>query len=126
MLNRREEPLSLDLLSVPLLIQPSLQLTFAMWAHCWLMFSLVSTRSSRSFSSKQVSSQLPPDRPDAWDEAIQARDFAFAFVELHEVSARPCLQPVKVPLNSTSALGTFLVALTFLPGRELEMTFQLA
>lgn len=77
LLNRRED--FLDLLSVPLLIQPSSQLTFARWAHYWFMCSLMSLRIFRSFPC-----QLPPVCPGVWGQSVQ--DSAFAFVELHKVS----------------------------------------
>ena len=36
--------------------------TLATWAHCWLMFSRLSTNSPRSFSTRQLSSHSSPSR----------------------------------------------------------------
>lgn len=56
-----EITLSLNLLAMVLLMQPGMWLALiAAEAHCWLMFSLFSMRTSRSFSIKLFSSQPAP------------------------------------------------------------------
>lgn len=72
---------------------------FAARVLCWLMFNLLSTRTPRSFSTELLPWQLPPactvalgySIPDAW----------LALVE--EVPVSPFLQPVQIPLKSSSA-----------------------
>ena len=55
---------SLLLLATPFLIQARMPLAFlATWAHCWLMFSWLSTSTPRSFSIGQLSSPSPPSLP---------------------------------------------------------------
>lgn len=73
-------------------MQPRISFTlFAPRAHCWLMFYLETTRTSRSFSAKLLSRWVTPT-------LILVQNFAL-FVELKGVPVSPLFQLVSVPLD---------------------------
>ncbi|KAK4826285.1 hypothetical protein QYF61_007132 [Mycteria americana] len=74
-------------------------------AHCWLMFSLVSSRTTKSFSAKLFSSWSTPSiYLVSGLVPPQVQDFALHPVELYEVPVSPFLQPVQVPLDGSTTL----------------------
>lgn len=86
---------------------------FAMKAHCWLMFNLVSTRKFRSSSTKLLSTAGQPQcllEPGVIPPQVQ--ELAFHFAELHEVPLRlvfclsmfSCLPSVASNFNPKSTL----------------------
>lgn len=96
----------LPLLSVLCLMQLRMPaVIFAMRAHCWLTFNLVSIRTPKGLLCTAAfqlgSSQLvvvPGVVPS------QGQDFALPLVELHEGPVGPFLQPVQVPLDISTTL----------------------
>lgn len=59
---------SLSPLAIHCLMQPRIPFAFfTVKAHCWLVFSLVPTRTIRSFSDKLLSSWVAPACTGAWD-----------------------------------------------------------
>jgi len=75
----------------------------ATWAHCWLMFSRLSTNTPRSFFTGQLSS-FP--KPVALPEIVvtHVQDPTFGLVESHSVGLSPLIQPVQIPLQSLHSL----------------------
>lgn len=58
----------LDLLAILYLMQPNIPLVLsATRAHCWLMFTLLSTRTLRPLSAEIFSSRVPSAWISAWD-----------------------------------------------------------
>ncbi|KAK4832379.1 hypothetical protein QYF61_022234, partial [Mycteria americana] len=74
----------------------------ATWAHCWLIFSQLSTSSPRSFSARQL---LFP-KPVVLHGVVvtQVQDLALSLVESHTIGLGPSIQPVQVPLQSLPPL----------------------
>ena len=82
----------LVLLMALLLIKARISLAFlAAWAHCWLMFSQVSTITPRSLFSPQLSSP----KPVAIHRAVtKVQDLADCLIECHVTGLRPSSQPI--------------------------------
>jgi len=89
------------LLATLFLIQARMLLAFlATWAHCWLMFSRLSTNTPRSFSTGQLS------KPVVLHGVVvtEAQDPEFGLVEPHTVGLGPSIQSVQTPLQSLPTL----------------------
>lgn len=93
----------LSLLATVLLMLPRMSVAFcAARAHCWLMFNLLSTRTSRSLSAKLAS--WSPAWIVAWAYSFPDARLRISFCLTHEVVVSPFLQHVKIPLNSSLTL----------------------
>ena len=68
------------------------------------MFSLVSTRTPRSFFARLLSSQVASAHAVAGDFLPQVQDFALLLVELHKVPLGPFLQPVEVAQHGSTSV----------------------
>lgn len=91
--------LTSDLLAMLLLMLPSKCLAFnATGACCYHMLNLLSTRTYGFFPAKLLCSSWPPACIWFGIFPSQVQDFAFTF-DLHEVSVKPFLHFVNVPLN---------------------------
>ena len=89
---QRVRILSLDLLAILCPMQPMLSLTFfAAWAHCWLMFNLVSTRTPTLFLPSCFSVGWPPACISTWIVSPEVQDFELPLDELHEVKLQTFL-----------------------------------
>jgi len=94
---------SLFLLATLFLIQARMPLAFlATWAHCWLMFSQLSTNTPRSWAAFQP--LLP--RPVALYGVVvtKVQDLALGLVEPHTAGLSPSIQSVQIPLQSLPTL----------------------
>lgn len=107
MLSRGVIP-SLGLQDVLLLIQPGIPLAFfAATAHCWLVFSLLPTRTSRAFSAELFPGQTVPCL--SWDCSNgflfpTHKNLHFSLLYLMIFPFSPFLQTVCVYLNDSPAL----------------------
>jgi len=74
-------------------------------AHCWLMFSWLSTNTPRSFSAGQLSRPLFP-KPVALHGVVvtEGQDPAFGLVEAHTVGLGPSIHSVQIRLQSLPTL----------------------
>jgi len=92
---QRKRITCLNLLAVLFLMQPRMLLAFfAVRTHCWLMFNLLSTRTSKSHSAELLSSHLA--------SSMHWQNLALPFVKHHEIPLCPILQPVQVHLNGST------------------------
>jgi len=82
-------------------MQPRIQLaTWAVSAHCWLMSSLSSTCTPKSFWAGAALSPFIPQPVLIPGVALtQVKDLALGLVEPHEVQMGPFLKLVQVPLD---------------------------
>uniref|UniRef100_A0A669QRP4 Sperm associated antigen 17 n=1 Tax=Phasianus colchicus TaxID=9054 RepID=A0A669QRP4_PHACC len=89
----------LVLLATRFLIQASMKLVFSTtWAHCWLMFSQLSTNTPRSFSF-HTALQSPCPKPVALHGVVvtKVQDSALDLVEAHTIAFSPSTQPIQMP-----------------------------
>lgn len=97
--------MSPDLLAILLLMQPRIPSAFfAERMHSWLMFNLASTTIPSPFLSTCFSAGQLPEHTGAWGFLSQVQEMALPFVKLHEVCISPFLQPVEVPLDSSTCI----------------------
>jgi len=113
---------SLYLLATLALMQPRTPLAFYITsARCWLMFNLVSIKTPRAFSAKLLP-KLDSTQCALVPGAVppQVQDFAFPFVEFHEVPVSPLLQPVKVSGVAAQPSGISATHRIIKVGRDLK------
>jgi len=97
---------SLFLLATLFLTQVRMLWAFlATWAHCWLVFSRLSTNTPRSFSARQLSSHSSPSLLALHGVVVtKMQDPALGLVEPHTAGLGPSIQPDLIPLQSLPTL----------------------
>ena len=94
-------PTKSDVLARLFLMKPRMLLvTFAVRAHCWLVFKFLSTRTP---STKLLSTRSPA-YTGSWSYSSPGAGVVSPSVELHEVPFSSFLQPVEVPLKGSTPI----------------------